>query len=303
VRAERLRGQRTLRDGDVIAVGDTAIGYRVAGREVRAMAASRSVAGERCPSGRADCPISAPGATAAGCPPAAKATPGRCRRSRGSTTITAIADALLFDLDGCLVDSLPAIRGCWERTLPRFGAELPSDAEVGRLAGPPVDEVARALLPGASPARIAEVVAAYRRCSLAAAGEVPAFPGVAELIAALIDRGVVLGIATSKSIEVAEPVLDALGLRRSFAVVEGTRVDELGASKAIVVERALARLRELGAPRPSVLVGDRAHDVIGAHAHGLRAFGALWGYGGREELESSGADALLERPGDLLGLL
>jgi phosphoglycolate phosphatase-like HAD superfamily hydrolase len=263
VRAERLRGQRTLRDGDVIAVGDTAIGYRVAGREVRAMAASRSVAGERCPSGRADCPISAPGATAAGCPPAAKATPGRCRRSRGSTTITAIADALLFDLDGCLVDSLPAIRGCWERTLPRFGAELPSDAEVGRLAGPPV----------------------------------------AELIAALIDRGVVLGIATSKSIEVAEPVLDALGLRRSFAVVEGTRVDELGASKAIVVERALARLRELGAPRPSVLVGDRAHDVIGAHAHGLRAFGALWGYGGREELESSGADALLERPADLLGLL
>jgi phosphoglycolate phosphatase len=126
---------------------------------------------------------------------------------------------------------------------------------------------------------------------------------VPELVAALAERGVVLGIATSKSIEVAEPVLDALGLRARFAVVEGTPVDDLGTDKATVVARALARLRALGAPRPAALVGDRAHDVAGAHAHGLRALGALWGYGGRQELVAAGADALLQRPGDLLGLL
>ncbi|HTU30485.1 MAG TPA: HAD hydrolase-like protein [Solirubrobacteraceae bacterium] len=209
----------------------------------------------------------------------------------------------MFDLDGCLVDSLPAIRGCWERTLPQFGAALPSGAEIRRLAGPPVDEVARALVPDAAPDLIAEIVAAYRRCSVAAAGEVPAFPGIPELIGALADRGVALGIATSKSIEVAEPVLRALGLRDRFAVVEGTRVEELGTGKATVVARALAGLGQLGAPRATALVGDRAHDVVGAHAHGLRAFGVLWGYGGREELEASGADALLERPADLLDLL
>jgi phosphoglycolate phosphatase len=43
--------------------------------------------------------------------------------------------------------------------------------------------------------------------------------------------------------------------------------------------------------------------VAGAHAHGLRALGVLWGYGGREELQASGADVLLERPADLLELL
>jgi phosphoglycolate phosphatase len=166
-----------------------------------------------------------------------------------------------------------------------------------------VDEVARALVPDAPPVRIAEIVAAYRRCSVAAAAEVPAFPGIPELIGALADRGVAMGIATSKSIEVAEPVLQALGLRGRFAVVEGTRVDELGAAKATVVARALAGLQELGAPRATALVGDRAHDVVGAHAHGLRAFGVLWGYGGREELEASGADALLEWPADLLDLI
>ena len=163
--------------------------------------------------------------------------------------------------------------------------------------------MARALLPGAPPARIAEVVADYRRCSVDAADEVPAFPGIPELVRALRERGVTLGIATSKSIEVAEPVLDVLGLRASFAVVEGTPRDELGTAKETVVARALAGLQALGAPRPAALVGDRAHDVIGAHAHGLRAIGVLWGYGGRVELEAAGADALLERPQDLLGLL
>lgn len=131
----------------------------------------------------------------------------------------------------------------------------------------------------------------------------PAFEGIPELIAALAERGVVLGIATSKSIEVAEPVLEALGLRARFAVVEGTPVDELGTRKTTVVARALARLRALGAPRPAALVGDRAQDVAGAHAHGLRALGALWGYGGRAELVAAGADALLERPADVLDLL
>ena len=210
------------------------------------------------------------------------------------------ATALLFDLDGCLVDSLASIRGCWERTLADFGAPPPAPDVLRHLAGPPVDEVARRLLPGASDARIAEVVAAYRRCSVAGAGEVPAYPGVPELLHALRGRGLRLAIATSKSIEVAVPVLRALGLHRCFDVVEGTGVDELGASKSAVVERALAGL----APhRPLALVGDRAHDVVGAHAHGLLAYGALWGYGGRAELTDAGADALLASPADVLGLL
>ena len=210
------------------------------------------------------------------------------------------APALLFDLDGCLVDSLPSIIRCWERTLPRFGAPPPAGEVLRHLAGPPVDAVARRLLPDASPDRIAELVAAYRRCSVADAGAVGAYPGVAEMITALRARGVRLGIATSKSIEVAEPVLAALGLRDRFDVVVGTPVDVLGADKASVVARALEAL----APDvPIGLVGDRSHDIVGAHAHGLRGFGALWGYGGRAELEQAGADGLLDAPADVLALV
>jgi phosphoglycolate phosphatase len=46
-------------------------------------------------------------------------------------------------------------------------------------------------------------------------------------------------------------------------------------------------------------VGDREHDVIGAHAHGLVAIGALWGYGSREELAGAGADMLVTTPAAL----
>jgi phosphoglycolate phosphatase len=129
---------------------------------------------------------------------------------------------------------------------------------------------------------------------------VPAFEGVPEMLDDLRSRGVRLGLATSKSMEVAQPVLESLGLWGHFAVIEGTRVDELGTDKTTVVGRALAGL----APHVAVgLVGDRRHDIEGAHAHGIAGFGVLWGYGGRAELEAAGADALLAEPADVAALV
>ena len=58
------------------------------------------------------------------------------------------------------------------------------------------------------------------------------------------------------------------------------------------------------APRvPVGLVGDREHDIIGAHAHGIGGFGVLWGYGSRAELEAAGADTLLAAPADVATLV
>ncbi len=47
------------------------------------------------------------------------------------------------------------------------------------------------------------------------------------------------------------------------------------------------------------MVGDRLHDINGAHANGMRAIGVLWGYGSRTELEQAGADTLVETPAEL----
>ncbi len=216
-----------------------------------------------------------------------------------STQDDARPPSLLFDLDGCIVDSLPSIIRCWSETLPGFGLAVPPPEVIRAQVGPPVDVAARQFAPGADAAAVAEIVTAYRARS-ARATDVEPFPGIPELLDALHARGWVLGIATSKSLEVAEPLLERLGLKRVFTVVEGTHVDELGTDKATVVGRALARLAPLV---PYALVGDREHDVHGAHEHGLRAIGALWGYGGEAELTAAGADRLVRTPADLERLL
>lgn len=203
--------------------------------------------------------------------------------------------ALIFDLDGCLVDSLPSIARCWSEVLGGLGRPAPSVEEVRPFVGPPADAIARMLAPDLSESEVKDLVMAYRRCT-ALAEDVAPFPGIAELLAALAQTGVPLAIATSKSIEVAEPLLERLGFAGCFEVVEGTGRDELGTDKATIVGRALARLPPT---RAFGHVGDREHDVIGAHAHGLTAIGALWGYGSREELTGAGADVLVSTPAEL----
>jgi phosphoglycolate phosphatase len=206
--------------------------------------------------------------------------------------------ALLFDLDGCLVDSLPSIARCWAETLGALGRPAPSVEEVRPFVGPPADTIARTLAPDMSEPEIGQLVRSYRRCT-AAAEDVAPFPGIPELLASLVGAGIPLAVATSKSIEVVEPLLDRLDLARCFEVVAGTARDELGTDKATIVGRALDGLAPT---RAFGHAGDREHDVIGAHAHGLTAIGVLWGYGSREELTAAGADVLVQTPEELAAL-
>ena len=50
------------------------------------------------------------------------------------------------------------------------------------------------------------------------------------------------------------------------------------------------------------MLGDRFHDIEAAKANSIRSIGALWGYGGRAELEQAGADAIAALPADVVTL-
>ncbi len=56
-------------------------------------------------------------------------------------------------------------------------------------------------------------------------------------------------------------------------------------------------------PDAAVMVGDRLHDIEGAHACGLPALGVTYGYGSRNELTAAGADALADTPSDAVRVL
>jgi phosphoglycolate phosphatase len=63
-------------------------------------------------------------------------------------------------------------------------------------------------------------------------------------------------------------------------------------------------LRTEGVPAErTTMIGDRRHDIAGARANGIRAFGVLWGYGTLDELIDAGADTLYENVADLVGEL
>ena len=100
---------------------------------------------------------------------------------------------------------------------------------------------------------------------------------IPELLADLRAAGVRLAVATSKAEPTARRILEHFGLDEHFDVIAGASVDGVRATKSEVVAHALAQLAPL--PERVVMVGDRAHDVEGAAAHGIGTVVVDWGYG------------------------
>jgi phosphoglycolate phosphatase len=207
--------------------------------------------------------------------------------------------AVLFDLDGVLIDSRVAIVRCIEHGLRAVGAPVPPAAELEPLIGPPLIDGFAGL---AGPDRAAAALAAYReRYVHSSLVETTVVPGVRAALAA-VAACVPTALATSKPHAYAVPLCERLGLAPHLAAIAGPELDAVAEPKAVTVTRALAALGLApGADAP--LVGDRRHDVEGAHANGIPCIGVLWGIGDRAELEAAGADTVIGSPRDLPGSL
>ena len=204
-------------------------------------------------------------------------------------------DAILFDLDGVLVDSRVPIARSFNAALVANGLPAQPEADLHRFIGPPIHTGFR-LMTGRQD--VEALVAAYRERYRARMDvETEVVPGMPELLAT-VDKPCV--VATSKPKALADPLLEALGLRRHFLAVEGPSLVADAESKATTIGRALTALPQGARP---VMVGDRLHDVQGAAAHGIDCIGVLWGIGSREELEAAGAVAIAETPSDLRVML
>jgi phosphoglycolate phosphatase len=204
---------------------------------------------------------------------------------------------VLLDLDGTISDPLVGIVRSINYALAHFGhAELEAH-EIAIHIGPPLDQAFRAITGIQSAAELSAYVAKYReRYADVGYSENTLYPGIAETLAALTEAGVPLGVCTSKRADFAERILDMFGLRSFFRFVDG---GDVGIHKWQQIEALLARGRVSGS---TVMVGDRAVDLIAAHRNGLPAAGVLWGHGSRAELEAERPRYLLSSPAQLLSL-
>ena len=206
--------------------------------------------------------------------------------------------SVLLDLDGTLIDSYPGIFSSCLAALRALGHEPDKALNLRHMIGPPLEEIMEVLLQSYGDDRVGEAVAAYRQHygESGYSGSVP-YPGIGESLDEMKRAGLRVYLATSKRATFASRILDNLNFTTHFdgiyGSVPGGELDHKPELLAhILSERSLS-------PSHSLMVGDRRHDISGAHAVGMRGLGVLWGYGSQDELETAGADRLVASPSDL----
>ena len=210
--------------------------------------------------------------------------------------------AILFDLDGTLTDPREGITRSIAYALGRMGVEPPPLAELTFAIGPPL-RASLARLIGTESADAVERTLAFYRERFADVGlfENAVYDGVAETLAALSGSGATLFVATSKPRVYAERIIRHFALDAHFVAVHGCELDGTREDKRELLAHLLPH-HGLDARR-ATMIGDRGADMVAARHHGLRAVGALWGYGSRDELEAAGAHACCGGPRELTSIL
>jgi phosphoglycolate phosphatase len=206
--------------------------------------------------------------------------------------------SVLLDLDGTLIDSYPGILASCLAALRALGHQPDETLDIRHAIGPPLEDVMRILLQSYGDDRVGEAVDVYRRHygESGYLGSVP-YPGIGKALEAMKRGGLQIFLATSKRATFASRILEHLKLAAFF---DGTYGSVPGGGLDHKPELLAHVLSKHGlSPSRSLMVGDRRHDVSGAHAVGMRGLGVLWGYGTRDELETAGAERLVASPADL----
>ncbi|WP_323187501.1 HAD-IA family hydrolase [Streptomyces sp. NBC_01275] len=200
--------------------------------------------------------------------------------------------AVVFDLDGVLVDSFGVMRQAFTYAYREaVGAGEPPFAEYNRHLGRYFPDIMRIMgLP-------LEMEEPFVRESTRLADQVTLFPGVEELLRQLRDQGIGTAVATGKAGWRARHLLERLGVIGLFDHVIGS--DEVPRAKPApdIVLRAL-RLLDVG-PQEAVMVGDAVTDLAAARGAGVPAIAALWGETDEGALLAADPDFAARKPAEL----
>lgn len=204
---------------------------------------------------------------------------------------------ILFDLDGTITDPCSGITRSVQYALSKFGIKAEC-SELLNFIGPPLYDSFPEYY-GFSREQTLEAVKYYREFydEQGAIFDLKICDGIVELLEKLYSNGLDLLVATAKPRVMAERILERFGLAKYFSAVYGCELDGTRSKKEEVIEWAI---KNSGIdPSRSIMIGDRMHDIVGAHLNNMPVIGVLWGYGDREEFEFYKADLIVENTSEL----
>ena len=192
--------------------------------------------------------------------------------------------ALLFDLDGTLVDSIELILSSFRYTFRQHVGEAPPDSKWIAGLGTPLFTQLKEFTQDDALARV--MIATYRQYQLAHHDEfMRSYEGVSEAMAELRARGHTTAVVTSKMSDLAVRALDFTGLRDTIDVVIGMEDTQRHKPDPEPVRVALAKLGR--AANEAVFLGDSPHDIASGNAAGVITVAAQWGPFSRQELDAA----------------
>lgn len=211
----------------------------------------------------------------------------------------------MFDLDGTLLNTLEDLADSANAALQELGLPVhPMDA-YRYFVGNGVHELMRRLLPASEAHNLelgktllAKYTAEYNNRWH---NKTRPYPGIVDLLKQLKQNGLTLSVFSNKPDEFTNKCIRHFFGDDLFSVVRGGRDDT---PRKPAPDGAFAILETLNVNPESVLyVGDTATDMQTAHAGGFFAVGVLWGFRTREELEENNADAIVDKPLEILELI
>lgn len=210
-------------------------------------------------------------------------------------------DAVLFDLDGTIADTIPLILACYrEMMLEHFGHEGdPQEwlTTIGRPLPISLREISR------DAEEALDLRATYKRIQARLHDDmVRAYDGIPEIVYAEVERRSRRAIVTSKGAPMTVQTMTACGVIDAFDTV--ITADDVGFPKPDPepVHRALERLG-VKASRRVIFIGDSAHDIEAGRAAGVTTVGVTWGALGRGALEGAGPTHVVDKVAELRPIL
>ena len=212
--------------------------------------------------------------------------------------------AVLFDLDGTLVDSLADIASCGNEVLGTLGCPTLSEAQFKGYLGHGVANLARKVLPEErrDAATLERFLSAFRELYQTRWNATAhLYEGIPEMLSALELKGVRLAVLSNKKHEFTQLFVSELLAHWRFEAVVGESseypIKPHPASALTIADR-------LGiAPQECLFVGDSEVDVETARRAGMVFVGVEWGFRCRAQLEAAGAERIIRTPLDLLQLV